>query len=291
MYSRNEDGSESFGFPAFLKVVYWLGAILFAPATIVVAMRPLIDWEEPGPLGAFHWVVDLVLVAFCALITACFIRVARRMNDRVHVDGRSIRYEGRDGWLVTLPWDRVAKVIDRTTLYRLELHGADESPVLKLDYQLAGFRRLFSIVLERTAPEALGEAPSLPATFRLPTLSLAAIAGGSFFAVAMAVACIVSRGWLGGLFLPLGLVWLFAWYVVRVDRDAVTFRYPLWRRTVRMEEIDEVWIAVDDAENASVSLTVCLRLRGGKVRKVQGIHPGSLAFFRAVIAAREACVS
>jgi hypothetical protein len=283
MYRLNDDGSESFGYPAFLKVMVWFASIFFSVMAIVAAMLPVL---EPGVSNLMAF---LVTEAIIAPMAAASIWVARRMKERVHADDRAIVYEGPDGWLVTLPWDQVAKVVDREILQRLDLHAADGTAVLKLEYQLDHFDRLRSIVMERSKPTALGEVPSLPATFRRSTQFLVGMVVGPFTIIAFGVFSIAVGVWLGWLFLPFGLAWLFEWCAVRVDRAAITIRYPLWRRTIRLDEVDEVSSGAEVGQNYNVSLSVSLRLRGGKVRKLQSVRGGSLALYRAVAAAHESC--
>lgn len=282
MHTFDKDGSESFGYPTFLKAIIRISPVLCLGFAILGVHASLVSPTVPG------LIVGILAVTMFMAAASWGIAIARRLKDRVHVDDREITKEGVDGGRATLPWDRVAKVVERPGLQRLELHAADGTAVLKLEYALDRFERLSSIVLERTAPGAFGEAKSFPATFRPPMPLRVADAVGFPLVVAIAVALVIGRIWIGWPSLVFLLyVGLFGqWYAVRVDRAAITFLYPLRRRAIRLDELDEDVTPVRIGRGSHGSLTVVLRLRGGAFRTIEGVHPGALALFRTINAAR-----
>ena len=185
---------------------------------------------------------------------------------------------------VILPWDQVARVVDRPRLQRLELLSADGFVVIGIENQLEDFDRLREIVLEQTDWENIEDVPTLPATFSRTLAYLIVVAGVAVVFVGPELAAALA-GHLGGVVLiPLGLALLFDWFKIRVYRTGVTFHHLLWKKTIPVDDIEEVTMETLRPGHGNALLAVSVRMRNGKARRISAVHGGVLSLYRTLLA-------
>jgi hypothetical protein len=276
MYVIHDDGSETFGIPWHRMVLPWIFEALFLAMTVVgLAMM----WHD-------FWLGTAPVLLFGAL--AAFIAPALRLlPGKIRTDAHAITYEPARGEPLALPWNQVARIVERPFLQRLELHGTGGAAVIPVENHIDHFGRLWSLLLERTDWENTGTPPDLPSTFYRVRMYFIGAAIGSALFLSLG-AFFLSRGDFFGLFvIALGLGSVLDWYAVTVDRSAVTLHYPFRTRTIPVDQIEQIWLGGSLPTVGSATITVSLHMPGGKTRKLSTVEGGIFELYRTILAARE----
>jgi hypothetical protein len=206
-----------------------------------------------------------------------------RLREKIHTDDRAITHEAPDGQRTTLAWDQVVRVVDRPVLQRLDVHGDDGFTILWVENQLERFDRLRDIVLERSRWEDREAVPALPATFTRTTAFWMTVVTFPF--LGLGLDAVLGNGPSAGLALGLlALAGLCDWLLIRVDRSGITFRHLLWRRTIPVDQIDDVRIETFRPGCGNALLAVSIRMRNGKARRIVTVRGGALSLYRTLLA-------
>jgi hypothetical protein len=122
----------------------------------------------------------LVVLAFGPVGWVC-LDAWRRRGERIEVGPADITLVRADGSRLSMPWDSIVEVRERTVLCRLDVIDAHRR-VIKIEYQVEGFANLSGIILERAA--CLGDQSSGATEFHRislggwPGVVLLALLGG-----------------------------------------------------------------------------------------------------------------
>ncbi len=277
MYCKNDDGSESFGYPRSFKILLWF-TVLSGSAFIVFLMFVPVKTNSDQ-------IAQYLCIGFFGCLLACLLPVLRLLSEKIHVDDHSITHESHNGKRTALAWTDVARVVDRTYKQRLELHDANGLVMIRVENQIEQCLRLRAIVFERSKWREVEPTPALPATFYRATPHRVIIFGGAgVFAVVGILALFSSEPETAPMF------WLFSlaalgcdWDRLQLDHSAITFRHVFWRRRVPIDQIKAIRMGTFRPSQGSVFSSIGIQLHNGKVSQIFSVQGGILLVYRTIL--------
>jgi len=193
--------------------------------------------DDVGP----YLVVAVGSGLFLGLAAASWRTLKRLFLSAVTVDEDGLWPADRAKDQALVPWEAVADVRQHPARHFLELLDERGDRLLRLEYQLEGFRDLRRRVLEHLRQTVSVDPPERFSRKPVYHVFQLGLAGGL---VALGVYLLDHRVFLA--FVPLGLGAILAWAYVRglcgltLDRDAMTLRHPFASQTVPYDTVDDV---------------------------------------------------
>lgn len=262
----------------------WFSLVLLGWMPVFCALRL---WQVQAPAWAWIFIMPITVEIVVMVLYGLW-----RCHDKVEIDDDTITWTAPNRAKRTLAWNEITRITDRHFPEQLQLHGINDTVVLRVNHHLAQFEERLSAIMQHTDWLRLSAPNSnsiLPVTFRRSAFPVVLLLPIALSLATLSVTFLLHGAlWLALLFSSICVLWLFLllsyrWSRLTVDCDAVTIRYYFRTQRIPIDSIEDVVIAKSGDPSQNFTPTVWLKLPDGRWEALFGWRNGALPIYGAIL--------